>query len=189
MKSRPTCALPVALGIAATLGLGGATTSAQEAPRSPVDLTRLAGFLVKAKRAGYASGDKTRIHTLEDGGMEARFSQGDLTYRDRWYGGTSFAGEEIVWQQGRAVWALDFYGANRPGTSAPPEEFTKFHKSALQRVEAARPYRGPALYRDGRFTYVTDVSGSIEEFRGTERVFYDDVEVYRMEFHGGLTNR
>ena len=121
--------------------------------------------------------------------MEARFSQGDLTYRDRWYGGTSFAGQEIVWQQGRAVWALDFYGANRPGTSAPPEELTKFHKSALQRVDAARPYRGPALYRDGRFTYVTDVSGSIEEFRGTERVFYDDVEVYRMEFHGGLTNR
>jgi uncharacterized protein YodC (DUF2158 family) len=175
------------LGLAAALGIGSA--SAQEAPREPVDQARLAEFLVQAKRAGYASGDTSRIRSLKDGGAEVTFSDGDLSYRGRWYGGTSFTGQEIVWRQGRPVWALNFYGANCPGTAAPHEEFTKFHKSALRRVEAASPFRGPAMYREGRFAYVTEVSGSLKQFRGTERVFFDDVEVYRMEFHGGLTDR
>jgi hypothetical protein len=184
---REARSLAAALGVAAAISLG--RVHAQDTSQPALDLKRLAAFLVEAKQNGYASGDDSRIKTLDDRGSEVRFTDGDLVYRDRWYGGTSFTGQEIVWQQGRPVWSLNFYGANRPGTSAPNDELTKFHKRALRKVEASAPYRGPAELRAGDFVYLCEVTGSIEEFRGVERVLYRGTEVYGMEFHGGRTDR
>lgn len=144
----------------------------------------LARFLATAKKAGYASGDESKVKKLSDGGDEASYSEGELSYRDRWYGGTSFSGQEVVTRAGKPVWSMNFYGANAPG-AAVPANFPKFHKAALRRVTAAQPFRGPAIYREGEFVYVNEVCGSIDEFEGVERVYYRDQEIYKLVYHGG----
>lgn len=144
----------------------------------------LSRFLVTAKKAGYASGDQSKVKKLSDGSEGVGYSEGVYSYRDRWYGGTSFSGQEVVTRAGKPVWSMNFYGSNAAG-AAVPADFPKFHKAALRRVTEAAPFRGPAIYREGDFVYVNDVSGTVEEFQGVERVYHRDQEIYRLVYHGG----
>ncbi len=146
------------------------------------ELVELAGFLVKAKAESYAADDPSRIRKMEDGGSELLHREGALVYRDRWYGEARFTGEEVVWWEGRACWTMNFFGVT--DASAPPE-FPHFHKRALRRVPLEAPFRGPALYREGELVYVNDWSGDLRAFRGVERAFQGEREVYRLEYHGG----
>ncbi len=143
----------------------------------------LARFLVKAKIEGYASGDQSRLRKLSDGGMEASFTEGEYSYRDRWYGENAFAGEEIVHYRGKPAWSMNFYGVS--ARDAPPE-FPAFHKAALRRVPLAQPFRGPARYQEGEFVYLNDVQGSIRDFSGLERVLFRGREIFRLVYHGGV---
>jgi hypothetical protein len=143
----------------------------------------LAAFLVTAKLGCYAADDERQLRTLEDGGLEVSFTQGELCYRDRWYGGASFSGQELVWRAGRACWGMSFHGTTSP---AAPAQLFHFHKQALRRVPPAAPWRGPALHREAAFTYVNDWGGTLARFRGVERIFQGDAELFRLEYQGGL---
>jgi hypothetical protein len=183
--NRRKMVLWAATGIIAGLATGGLV--AQEKTDGATSNDALASFLVKAKAQGYASGDESRFKVLSDAGREVGYTEGEYTYRDRWYGEQAFSGEEIVWRQGKAVWSMNFFGATAADRPIP-DEFTKFHKAALRRVAVDAPFRGPALYREGDLVYVNDWSGSIREFSGVERIFSRDKEIYRLVYHGGLLN-
>jgi hypothetical protein len=143
----------------------------------------LGRFLAHAKATTYAADDDSRSHRLDDGGSEARCERGAYRYRDRWYGESHFAGQELVWHDERLVWCMNFHGVTSPEATV---EFFHFHKRALRRVPAELPLRGPALYRNGPFSYVNDWSGSLEAFDGVERAFEGVREIFRLEYHGGL---
>lgn len=146
------------------------------------EVEQLSRFLVLAKADSYAADDERRIRKLEDGGSEASHGQGRFLYRDRWYGEARFTGEEVVWREGRPCWTMNFFGAADPSA---PAEFPHFHKRALRHVPPEAPFRGPALYREGDLVYVNDWTGDLRWFRGSERVFQGEREVYRLEYHGG----
>jgi hypothetical protein len=167
--------------------LAASSLAEEKAPERP-DLNALARYLVKAALQGYASGDESRIQHLADGGSEVRSEEGDYVYRGRWYGNERFAGEDVVWHNGHALWSMNFYGATTPGC-AIPAEFPKFHKSALRRVSVDAPFRGPAMYHDGEFVYVNKWTGSISEFSGEERVFFRDQEIFHLVYHGGTLHK
>ena len=139
-------------------------------------------FLLAAKAGPYAADDERRIRRLDDGGSEVGYEADGFTYRDRWYGEACFAGQELVWRDGRAVWAMSFRGATDPSA---PQEFPHFHKRALRRVPADAPFRGPALHREGDLVYVNEWSGDLSAFRGVERVLLGEREIYRLEYLGG----
>ncbi len=146
------------------------------------ELGELGAFLARAKAGSYAADDPGRIRRMEDGGDEAAHEEGVFRYRDRWYGETRFTGEEVVWREGRPCWAMSYLGVT--GASAPPE-FPHFHKRALRRVPPDAPFRGPALHREGDLVYVNEWSGDLAAFRGVERAFLGDREIYRLEYQGG----
>jgi hypothetical protein len=149
---------------------------------SGVDLDALTRFLVDAKARTYAADDDALLRTLADGSSEVSFAEGDWLYRDRWYGGTRFAGQELVWRAQRALWSLSFHGAM---TASASSDFPHFHKRALRRMPLRAPFRGPALYREAERVYVNDWSGTLETFQGLERVFEGEQEVFRLQYHGG----
>ncbi|MEO8179713.1 MAG: DUF5680 domain-containing protein [Deltaproteobacteria bacterium] len=143
----------------------------------------LAPFLIAAKTRTYAADDERQLLALDDGGLEASFALGELRYRDRWYGGASFSGQELVWHAERPCWSMTFHGTT---AADAPAEFFHFHKQALRRVPPEAPWRGPALHREGDFLYVNDWSGTLARFRGVERAFLRQAEIYRLEYQGGL---
>ncbi len=173
------------LALTLAILLGTAILPAQENKAEPLDTAVLAHFLLEAKLQGYASGDQTRLHKLDDGGLETVYKTGNLSYRDRWYRENQFIGHEVVHYQGKAVWGLNFFGATSDNAEVPPG-FPSFHKSALRHVPESAPFRGPAFYQEGEFVYINQVTGSIREFSGVERVFFRGQEIFKLVYHGGL---
>jgi hypothetical protein len=156
---------------------------------APTD-AELSRFLLAARARCYAADDdrrasasrsEDRIVRLPDGAYESACAEGALAYRDRWYGEARFAGEELVFLDGRPIFAMNYAGETLPDA---PEEFPHFHKRALRAPPPEAPFRGPALHREGALTYVNDWTGDLTAFDGVERAFADGREIYRLTYHG-----
>jgi hypothetical protein len=74
-----------------------------------MDLTDLTRFIVTAKRATYV-GDGEKANPSRPGSHDLTFAQGAFMYRDSYFGGTDFIGQEVVWHEGEPVWAMNYYG-------------------------------------------------------------------------------
>ncbi|WP_438762312.1 DUF5680 domain-containing protein [Enterococcus sp. AZ194] len=136
-------------------------------------------FLVKAKRETYANNtgqtDSSRLQSYD-----LQFAEGKYMYRDSYVGTHSFSGQEIVWYDKEPVWSMNYYG------DVLDHKFkSSFLKSALMNPSEKLPYRGPRLLRKEAYTYVMDVSGDFDKFSGTEKIYFEDLLVYELFFHGG----
>ncbi|MQB02558.1 hypothetical protein DXT91_00045 [Agrobacterium tumefaciens] len=143
-------------------------------------------FIVQAKSATYVGGGNKSSTPTRIGSHDLGFHSGDWNYIDSYFGGTDFIGQEVVWHQGIPLWAMNYYGRIiRPelidGTVAG---------RVIQRSLST-------LYREGRFlggfthevedmVYVDTNEGEFQSFTGVERIYRDSVEVYRLDYHGGV---
>ena len=140
----------------------------------------LADFLVYAKRRTYGSG--VEPEKLDDGSKEYLIKSDEYTYRDRFFGGNPFIGEEVVYRNNKPVWSMNYYGM---ATSKTPYEVFGFLVKALALVEQDKPYRGPEKYSEGSWSYHLMSRGSINSFWGEEEIHYESIRVYWLRFHGG----
>nr|MBR4280449.1 helix-turn-helix transcriptional regulator [Clostridia bacterium] len=139
----------------------------------------LATFLLRAKRATYA-GHAPEIHAERRSAHEFAYTEDSWQYRDSYYGGHRFHGQEVVCLDGRAIWCMNYSGQTLADTFSGD-----FLKLALRHGTADMPYRGPQLFRSGDYTYVCDADGSLDWFCGTEAIYCQDTLVYECRFHGG----
>ncbi|MFC1879637.1 DUF5680 domain-containing protein [Chloroflexota bacterium] len=144
----------------------------------------LAQFLVKAKLNTYAGEGEGGEADLPDGCKELNYREGAYCYRDRYFGFDPFIGQEIVWHDGRPVWAMNYIGMVGD-KSAPAGKIYHFLQKALRKVEPARPFRGPYHYQSGDFEYFDEHQGDLSFFKGAEWITIKKQEVYRLEYHGG----
>lgn len=112
---------------------------------------QLAEFLVAAKRATYAAqGDDASVPPLLPGARQLEYRLGEVLYRDIYFGGSFFVGQETVYEGERAVWAMSYAGG-MTDVSADQNAVYAFLRYALRQVDAAHPYRGPGLIRGEGF--------------------------------------
>src|SRR3989344_4421881 len=123
-------------------------------------MKKLSAFLVKAKKATYASGNKAT--KLADGFEEFVFEDGEFRYRDRYHARDlqPFGGQEVVWQNGKAVWMMNYYGFML-GKKEDSEGVYGFLRRAMSLVSAGRPFRGPSEFVEGDFKYVDANEGDV----------------------------
>jgi hypothetical protein len=69
----------------------------------------LEAFIVRAKAATYV-GDGAPRPPCRIGAHDIRYEDGGWAYLDSYFGGTDFLGQEVVWQTGTPVWAMNYYG-------------------------------------------------------------------------------
>ncbi len=141
-----------------------------------------AAFLVRAKRAAYASGAEPAAGP-RPASRDLPYQEGDWYYLDSYLGGKNFIGEEAVWQAGAPVWGMNYYGWM--AAAEIPPGFSPFLKEALMHVPAEAPFRGPAVYRSGRLAYFCRWEGELRGFHGSEWIEFDGQRVYELRFHGG----
>ena len=150
-----------------------------------MDTKKLCKFLVKAKINTYASGREGTI--LTDGTKKLTFEEGEFVYRDKYYGFNPFIGEEVVFCKGKCTWGMNYYGYIIPSESISQKEVYEFLRKALKRVSEEKPFRGPEEYEENSFKYVNNVEGDVSRFNGTEKIFYNGKEIYRLLYHVGYT--
>ena len=145
----------------------------------------LVEFIVKAKIHTYASGKKAT--KLKEGFEEFVFKEGDFEYRDRYHARDPkpFGGQEVVWQNGKAIWIMNYYGY-MSSDKINSETLYEFLRKAIGLVDKNKPFRGPSNFKDNKFEYRNQSEGDFNCFKGVEIILLKGKEVYRLEYHGGM---
>lgn len=145
-----------------------------------LNIAELIDFRLEANRKTYAGYDN-EIEASRPSAHDYRYDKGDYTYIDTYVGGEIFAGEEAVFKNGQALYSMNYCGR------VIDQRFSgDFLKEALRAAAPDLPYRGPAKYTNGDYTYTAKVNGDISWFQGFEEIFCGGVKVYECYFHGGL---
>ena len=149
---------------------------------SNTDLEKLITFRLEANINTYAAYmNETKSTRLDS--HDFTYSNGPYTYHDTYIGGEIFAGEEAIWHEGKAQ-----YGMNYMGRVLGQQFSGDFLKEALRHADENMPYRGPAYYQSGEYTYKCNVVGDFSWFQGYEEIYCNNQKVYECFFHGGLTS-
>jgi len=150
-------------------------------------IKQLKQFLVKAKISTYASSGEGGEKILFDGSKELEFKEGNLRYRDRYFGFNPFIGEEVVFYKDKPIWGMNYYG-KVTCNDFPAKKIYQFLQKVLREVREDKPFRGPDQFKKDGFEYVNKVNGDVNEFQGVEKIFAGNKEVYKLDYHGGLIN-
>ena len=153
-----------------------------------MDIEQLSKFLVKAKINTYASSGEGGEKILFDESKEFEFEEKEFKYRDRYFGFDPFIGQETVWQNGKIIWGMNYYG-KVVSEVIPVKQIYQFLKEVLKKVLENKPFRGPDNFKQGDFEYFNKVEGVVENFQGEEAIFYKKQLVYKLNYHGGLVIR
>lgn len=145
-------------------------------------------FLVKAKINTYANSDEIGERELEDGSKELIYGWGEWKYRDRYFGSNKFIGEEIIWQNRKVIWAMNYYGGVITDEVSVKRVY-EFLKKALRQVKKDRPFRGPPKLVEGDWAYYDKNKGTITNFEGYEKIFYKRKLVCELKYHGGAVKK
>jgi len=146
-------------------------------------------FLVRAKQNTYAAlGDGATVSPLLPGAHQLEYEEGYKLYRDVYFGGDFFVGQETVYEDSVPVWCMGYAGGLVDGVdpnlqTAPVYAFLQ---DALRRVEVERPYRGPHIYQQGEYAFSDSGEGHIGNFWGVETVTMSQKLIYRLRYHGGF---
>lgn len=147
----------------------------------PAEERELLSFIARAGRETYA-GYGAEAAPCRPACHDYHYREGELLYIDTWMGGERFAGEEAVWRNGTAVYAMNYCGR-----SLSPDFSGDFLKAALRAAPEDCPFRGPARYEDGENLYECTIEGGMEWFQGYEEIRFQGTKVYECFFHGGRT--
>ncbi len=144
------------------------------------DIVRLIEFRLEANTQTYA-GYMTPVKETRPMSYDYEYQQGDFYYYDSWIGGEVFSGEEVIWKNGKAVYAMNYCGRTLD------ERFSgDFLKEALRAATKECPYRGPQEYESGQYRYKTQVNGDIYWFQGYEEIYCQEMKVYEFFYPGGI---
>jgi hypothetical protein len=155
----------------------------------PVPHKTFAAFLVKAKSQTYAAqGDDATLTPLLPGSRQLEYRDGPLLYRDIYFGGAYFVGQETVYYNSSALWAMGYAGGVKSGVGRPIDmrQVYDFLRAALRQVAVERPYRGPRTFRQGEYSYCDESQGPFDDFWGVETIAHRDQQVYQLRYSGGL---
>ena len=145
-----------------------------------IDINRIIDFLIIAKKNTYAAKANETTSSRTNSHDFCYEDNNGYKYYDSYLGGEYFAGEEAVWLNGRAVYAMNYCGR------VVSENFSgDFLKAALRAAPAEKPFRGPARYENGDNHYECTLHGDLDWFQGYEEIRWQGEQVYECFFHGG----
>lgn len=144
----------------------------------------LQNFLAEAKKNGYALGGEKSEKRNADGGKKITFEEGEFRYVDVYYGHNPFIGQEIVYENGTAIWGMNYYGYTMSNKVGSKRIYT-FLRKALQKVNSRYPFRGPDYFSERGLLYLNKKEGTVQKFSGTEQIIFKGVIVYELHYRGG----
>jgi hypothetical protein len=146
---------------------------------------QLNDFILQAKSATYI-GSGGESPACRPGSHDLEFCRGEFRYLDSYFGGADFLGEEVVYFEGKPVWAMNYYGRILVPESITPEETGKMLKVSLSQLYQENRFLGGFEFVDGKDKYNDTNEGDVSNFKGEEWIEREGVRVYELTYHGGL---
>jgi hypothetical protein len=154
----------------------------------PIPEEQFVKFLCDAKRATYAAkDDRSKVAPILGGSNQLEFRSGPLWYRDIYFGGDFFVGQETVYHMKNPFWGMSYAGGINKG--ANPDEIPgvyEFLTTALRQVPLSAPFRGPSSFIEGDFDYKNRILGDMDRFSGVEIILFIGTPIYQLHYSGGV---
>ena len=83
---------------------------------------------------------------------------------------------------------MNFYGSVDENKVSAKEVY-EFLKKAMSLVKEDRPFRGPSEFKDDGWKYTDGSEGTIENFKGKEKIYYQEELVYELDYQGGMIKK
>ena len=145
----------------------------------------LASFLNKANKNTFANPNAKKVASTRLNSHDYHFEDGNWTYHDTYFGSRDFIGEEIVYQDQRPMWGMNYFGFILADDVTDKELGAFLEKSIMQEYDDIIPVRGPREFSENDWTYRLSVDGDISRFSGQEEILRDEKVVYRLFLRGG----
>lgn len=146
------------------------------------DQSKFKSFIVEAKKNTYASGAK-KEESSRPNSKDYAYKKFNYYYLDSFVGNKDFIGEELVWDNEKICWGMNYKG--QVLVKETPSGFSKFLKDALKKVSDDCPFRGPRHFEDEDFVYECTWDGDIASFNGVEAIYHKGTQIFKLYFHGG----
>jgi len=150
-----------------------------------IDVNVLNTFIVRAKATTYV-GDGEHVSPCRVGSHDLRFTDGEWSYHDSYFGGTDFIGEEVVYLAAKPIWAMNYYGRILREDLLTAAQAGQMIKASLSRMYKEGRFLGGFEHREKDLTYVDASEGGTEHFHGREIIRHGQEVVYELLYHGGL---
>lgn len=150
------------------------------------DLSALERFVVRAKARTYVAGAE-HVDPSRLGSHDVGYAEGDWRYRDSYFGGTDFLGQEVVWFHDQPLWAMNYHGRILSDDRISAERAGQVIRQALSALYAEGRFLGGWTYSCASDRYVDTNRGDCAGFEGLEWIGQSDGErVYELRYHGGI---
>jgi hypothetical protein len=145
----------------------------------------LNAFIVRAKSVTYV-GNGQKAPSCRPGSHDLKFSEGDWSYLDSYYGGRDFIGEEVVYYKGKPIWAMNYYGRILRSDLITPAQAGEVIKASLLKMYTEGLFLGGFEHDHEEFTYTDTSEGQGSSFHGRESISWAGEMAYELIYHGGL---
>jgi|GEM_PF-551497 len=159
-----------------------------------MNIKQLIEFLRRAREeSGYEIIGEAKETVLQDGmRIIGPYTNGSLTYIDRYEGFEQFHGREAITLDDGLIWKRDYGGGitdNKYKEKTLALELFDVLKVALRMFPKDRPFRRGSfpLKINDRYFYSDHCKGDMTSFRGKEKIFCNFKEIYSLEYNGGVS--
>jgi hypothetical protein len=149
-------------------------------------LAELNEFIIRAKSNSYVGGGKA-LSPCRQGSHDIGYANDGWRYLDSYFGGTDFAGQEVVWVGEEPVWAMNYFGRILEPVLIDATSAGNVIKAALQYmyVEENR-FLGGMDFDHALGRYHDRNIGDCAKFNGREVIVVAGNEAYELHYRGGL---
>jgi hypothetical protein len=148
-------------------------------------LDQLNAFIVRGKAATYV-GRGAKATSCRPGSHDLRFEDESFAYLDSYFGGADFLGEEVVYFEGKPVWAMNYYGRILEPSLIAARQAGQVIQVSLSEMYREGRFLGGFQHAVGDYIYTDTSEGDVTAFIGKEWISHGDVRVYELVYHGGL---
>jgi Domain of unknown function (DUF5680) len=145
----------------------------------------LIAFIVRAK-ANTWNGNGQASLAYRPGSRDLQYHESDLAYMDSYFGSTDFLGQEVVWQNGTPIWAMNYHGR-----ILRPDLYDGARAGATSQIGRSNVHALGTFLSEYEFALEHSVfrmstTGDAASFSSSEWHEVNGVIAYRFDFHGGL---
>jgi Domain of unknown function (DUF5680) len=150
------------------------------------NIAELNDFIVTAKANAYV-GDGETLPACRRGSHDVGYRFGRWRYLDSYFGGTDFAGQEIVWLEDEPAWAMNYFGRIVEPALIDARAAGTVIKAALMRLYVdEKRFLGSFEFEHLYGRYIDCSTGGCDHFSGREMILVNDRKVYELDYRGGL---
>lgn len=144
---------------------------------------KLEEFLIKAIISTYADGTKYKVKSTKPNSIDYHYEEDNYIYHDTYFGSKEFYGEEIVYNDDKPIWHMEYKGGVLNDETT--DIYAKVLKPALKNIDNYLPLRGPKEFIIDDYKYIFEVVGDLDSFKGIERIYKDEKLIYELICYGG----